>query len=158
MQSKALKYLEIGYQQELTYRHTDGSFSAFGMSDPNGSTWYVFNETDVLFNKVYCTYSLKWLVLIKDIQFYVISSTRLTAFVAKSFKQAAEYITVENRIIDEALEWLSNNQAPNGSFPEVGRVSHRDMQGGAAKGLALTAYTLITFLENQVSVIADIIQ
>lgn len=57
---------------------------------------------------------------------------------------------VEDRIIDEALDWLTNNQAPNGSFPEVGKVSHRDMQGGAAKGLALTAYTLITFLENQV--------
>lgn len=40
VQSKALKYLDIGYQQELTYRHTDGSFSAFGMSDPSGSTWY----------------------------------------------------------------------------------------------------------------------
>lgn len=39
VQSKALKYLEVGYQQELTYRHKDGSFSAFGMSDPSGSTW-----------------------------------------------------------------------------------------------------------------------
>ncbi|XP_072743357.1 thioester-containing protein 1 allele R1 isoform X2 [Anoplolepis gracilipes] len=115
VQSKALKYLDTGYQQELTYRHTDGSFSAFGMSDPSGSTW-------------------------------------LTAFVVKSFKQAAEYITVEDRIINEALEWLSNNQAPNGSFPEVGKVSHRDMQGGAAKGLALTAYTLVAFLENENSV------
>ncbi|XP_050465402.1 thioester-containing protein 1 allele S3-like isoform X2 [Cataglyphis hispanica] len=112
VQSKALKYLDKGYQQELTYRHTDGSFSAFGMSDPSGSTW-------------------------------------LTAFVVKSFKQAAEYITVEDRIINEALEWLSNNQASNGSFPEVGKVSHRDMQGGAAKGLALTAYTVIAFLENE---------
>ncbi|KYN22068.1 hypothetical protein ALC57_05544 [Trachymyrmex cornetzi] len=115
VQSKALKYLDIGYQQELTYKHTDGSFSAFGMSDPSGSTW-------------------------------------LTAFVAKSFKQAAEYIAVEDRIITEALQWLSNNQASNGSFPEVGKVSHRDMQGGAAKGLALTAYTLIAFLENEESV------
>ncbi|GAB1860997.1 CD109 antigen [Camponotus japonicus] len=115
VQSKALKYLDTGYQQELTYRHTDGSFSAFGMSDPSGSTW-------------------------------------LTAFVVKSFKQAAEYIAVEDRIINEALEWLSNNQAANGSFPEVGKVSHRDMQGGAAKGLALTAYTLIAFLENEDSV------
>ncbi|XP_011863302.1 PREDICTED: CD109 antigen-like isoform X2 [Vollenhovia emeryi] len=115
VQSKALKYLDIGYQQELTYRHNDGSFSAFGMSDPSGSTW-------------------------------------LTAFVAKSFKQAAAYIAVEDRIINEALQWLSNNQASNGSFPEVGRVSHRDMQGGAAKGLALTAYTLIAFLENEESV------
>ncbi|XP_046828737.1 CD109 antigen-like isoform X3 [Vespa crabro] len=111
IQAKALKYLEIGYQQELTYKHDDGSFSAFGMSDSNGSTW-------------------------------------LTAFVAKSFRQATEYITIDNKVIDEALQWLSNNQAENGSFPEVGRVSHRDMQGGAAKGLALTAFTLIAFLEN----------
>ena len=72
---------------------------------------------------------------------------------AKAFKQAAAYIPIEDRIIDEALQWLSNNQASNGSFPEVGRVSHRDMQGGAAKGLALTAFTLIAFLENPVSII-----
>ncbi|XP_057327735.1 CD109 antigen-like isoform X1 [Microplitis mediator] len=111
IQGKALKYLEVGYQQELTYRHKDGSFSAFGESDTSGSTW-------------------------------------LTAFVARSFKQAAEYITIENRIINEALLWLSNVQAPNGSFPEVGHVSHRDMQGGASKGLALTAFSLIAFLEN----------
>ncbi|KAK2582524.1 hypothetical protein KPH14_004819 [Odynerus spinipes] len=111
IQAKALKYLEIGYQQELTYKHKDGSFSAFGMSDANGSTW-------------------------------------LTAFVAKSFKQAMEYITIDSVVIDDALQWLSNNQAENGSFPEVGRVSHKDMQGGAAKGLALTAFTLLAFLEN----------
>lgn len=29
----------IGYQTELTYQHTDGSFSAFGNNDPSGSTW-----------------------------------------------------------------------------------------------------------------------
>ncbi|KAJ9579455.1 hypothetical protein L9F63_024437, partial [Diploptera punctata] len=39
---KALQYMETGYQQELTYRHSDGSFSAFGSSDPNGSTCIFF--------------------------------------------------------------------------------------------------------------------
>ncbi|XP_046483767.1 CD109 antigen isoform X3 [Neodiprion pinetum] len=112
VKAKALKYMEIGYQQELTYRHEDGSFSAFGTSDHSGSTW-------------------------------------LTAFVAKSFAQAAEHIMIEDRIIKEALQWLTTNQSPNGSFPEVGKVSHRDMQGGAAKGLALTAFTLVAFLENR---------
>ncbi|XP_014214992.1 CD109 antigen-like isoform X2 [Copidosoma floridanum] len=110
IESKALGYLETGYQQELTYRHADGSFSAFGKSDPRGSTW-------------------------------------LTAFVAKSFKQAEKYITVEEKIVSDALRWLAENQAANGSFPEVGTVSHKDMQGGAAKGLALTAYVLSAFLE-----------
>ncbi|RXG56539.1 Pregnancy zone protein [Armadillidium vulgare] len=29
----------IGYQRELNYRHSDGSFSVFGESDQSGSTW-----------------------------------------------------------------------------------------------------------------------
>lgn len=112
IENRALKYMEKGYQQELTYRRDDGSFSAFGNSDQHGSTW-------------------------------------LTAYVTKSFTQAMSYVPVEDKVIDEALRWLSNNQASDGSFPEVGKVSHSAMQGGAAKGLALTAYTLITFLESQ---------
>jgi CD109 antigen len=39
IKSKALRYLESGYQRELTYMHSDGSFSAFGKSDASGSTW-----------------------------------------------------------------------------------------------------------------------
>lgn len=112
IEEKAKKFMESGYQRELTYRHDDGSFSAFGNSDPKGSTW-------------------------------------LTAFVARSFKQAASHISVEEAIIDKALEWLSDQQASNGSFPEVGKVSHKDMQGGSGEGIALTAYTLIAFLENR---------
>jgi len=29
----------VGYGRQLTYRHSDGSFSAFGKSDESGSTW-----------------------------------------------------------------------------------------------------------------------
>ncbi|KAI4886734.1 hypothetical protein NFI96_022087, partial [Prochilodus magdalenae] len=32
-------FLVSGYQRELTYKHDDGSYSAFGMSDPSGNTW-----------------------------------------------------------------------------------------------------------------------
>ncbi|XP_016963803.3 thioester-containing protein 1 allele R1 isoform X3 [Drosophila biarmipes] len=39
VESKARKFLEIGYQRELTYKHNDGSYSAFGKSDASGSTW-----------------------------------------------------------------------------------------------------------------------
>merc|ERR1719191_1864024 len=31
--------IAVGLQRELTYRHPDGSFSAFGESDDSGSTW-----------------------------------------------------------------------------------------------------------------------
>jgi A-macroglobulin complement component. len=80
--------------------------------------------------------------------YFLLLPLRLTAFVAKSFRQAASHTTIDESVILEALAWLSSNQAVNGSFPEVGKVSHADMQGGAAKGLALTAYTLVAFLEN----------
>lgn len=113
VEDMAKKYTEQGYQRELSYKHSDGSFSAFGKVDKDGSTW-------------------------------------LTAFVAKSFRQAAKYIDIEESVILKALEWLSKVQAPDGSFPEIGRVLHKDMQGGSGNGIALTAYTLITFLENKV--------
>lgn len=109
--TKAKKYMETGYQRELTYKHGDGSYSAFGKHDRNGSTW-------------------------------------LTAFVAKSFHQASKHIQIENDHIKQALKFLSLTQDQDGSFKENGIVIHSDMQGGSSKGLALTAYVLITFLEN----------
>lgn len=32
-------FLNVGYQRELTYRHSDGSYSAFGKMDAEGSLW-----------------------------------------------------------------------------------------------------------------------
>ncbi|UCC17847.1 MAG: hypothetical protein JSU58_04665, partial [Dehalococcoidales bacterium] len=37
--AKAEKLMITGYQRELTYCHSDGSFSAFGESDQEGSLW-----------------------------------------------------------------------------------------------------------------------
>ncbi|XP_018430169.1 PREDICTED: alpha-2-macroglobulin-like, partial [Nanorana parkeri] len=39
IKSKATKFLESGYQRQLTYKHDDGSYSAFGKSDPEGNMW-----------------------------------------------------------------------------------------------------------------------
>lgn len=39
MQGRAKRHLETGYQQQLSFRHPDGSFSAFGSRDKSGSTW-----------------------------------------------------------------------------------------------------------------------
>lgn len=115
IETRAKKYMEIGYQRELSYKHKDGSFSAFGDSDKSGSTW-------------------------------------LTAFVAKSFRQASEHITVQDHIVDEALKWLSEAQATDGSFSEKGSIFHKEMQSGASNGLALTAYVLTAFLVNKVCI------
>lgn len=77
-------------------------------------------------------------------------STWLTAFVAKSFKQADKYIDIDRQIISDALDWLSTVQAKDGNFPEIGQISHESIQGGAEKGIALTAYAVIAFLANKV--------
>eukprot|EP00079_Xenopus_tropicalis_P031751 XP_017945522.1 PREDICTED: LOW QUALITY PROTEIN: alpha-2-macroglobulin [Xenopus tropicalis] len=39
IQSKAKRFLESGYQRQLTYKRNDGSYSAFGQSDKEGNTW-----------------------------------------------------------------------------------------------------------------------
>ena len=36
IKSKAVEFMKTGYQRELTYRHDDGSYSAFGKSDDSG--------------------------------------------------------------------------------------------------------------------------
>ncbi|XP_042342251.1 alpha-2-macroglobulin-like protein 1 isoform X2 [Plectropomus leopardus] len=39
IQDRATRFLESGYQRELTYKHDDGSYSAFGKNDESGNTW-----------------------------------------------------------------------------------------------------------------------
>ncbi|NWT33972.1 A2ML1 protein, partial [Cardinalis cardinalis] len=39
VRAKAQGFLQSGYQRELLYKHDDGSYSAFGKSDPSGNTW-----------------------------------------------------------------------------------------------------------------------
>lgn len=39
IESKSRRFMETGYQRELTYMRDDGSFSAFGKRDKSGSTW-----------------------------------------------------------------------------------------------------------------------
>ncbi|XP_077615170.1 alpha-2-macroglobulin-like protein 1 [Crocuta crocuta] len=39
IRSRAVGFLELGYQRELMYKHSNGSYSAFGEQDENGNTW-----------------------------------------------------------------------------------------------------------------------
>uniref|UniRef100_S4RK91 CD109 molecule n=1 Tax=Petromyzon marinus TaxID=7757 RepID=S4RK91_PETMA len=107
---RSLTYMTSGYQQELHYRRDDGSFSAFGNSDQQGSTW-------------------------------------LTAFVLRTLLQAQRYITVDEHVISDARNFLLNNLLPTGQFEERGYVIHKELQGGSASHISLTAYTLLAFLE-----------
>ncbi|CAE8645547.1 unnamed protein product, partial [Polarella glacialis] len=39
IRQRVVSNIIVGYGRQLTYRHGDGSFSAFGSSDSSGSTW-----------------------------------------------------------------------------------------------------------------------
>lgn len=79
-------------------------------------------------------------------------TNRLTALVAQGLRQAQQHIYIDDAIISEALEWLANNQAVNGSFTETGSIVHRKIQSLDGNSLALTAFTAISFIENQVNI------
>jgi len=79
-------------------------------------------------------------------------STWLTAFVVKSFKQASVYVYIDNNVLRDSLTWLlrqRDSSKGTWSEPPEGRVIHSDMQGGTGQGIGLTAYVLMTFLENK---------
>ncbi|XP_078460653.1 CD109 antigen-like [Lampetra planeri] len=111
VREKSQDYMTSGYQRELTYARTDGSFSAFGNRDRVGSTW-------------------------------------LTAFVLRSFMQARRYISVDEQVVSRARAFLLGALQPSGEFVERGNVIHKELQGGSAGPLSLTAYTLLAFLED----------
>jgi CD109 antigen len=108
--AKAEKLMITGYQRQLTYRRTDGSFSAFGMSDDSGSLF-------------------------------------LTAFVLKCFSQARDLMYIDDGVLDEATQWITQHQNADGSFDQVGFIHHQEMLGGLKGKDALTAFTAIALLE-----------
>ncbi|XP_021322030.2 alpha-2-macroglobulin-like protein 1 isoform X1 [Danio rerio] len=115
IRARAVTFLQSGYQRELTYKHGDGSYSAFGSNDPSGNTW-------------------------------------LTAFVMKSFGGAKRYIFIDQTSIDEAKNWLSQQQKTNGCFTSVGQLIHIEMMGGVNDEVTLSAYITAALLELGVQI------
>ncbi|XP_073673368.1 alpha-2-macroglobulin-like protein 1 [Garra rufa] len=110
IKNRAITFLQSGYQTELTYKHDDGSYSAFGRNDPSGNTW-------------------------------------LTAFVMKSFGGAKKYIFIDQTNIDQAKQWLGQQQQDNGCFASVGTLIHIGMMGGVNDEVTLSAYITAALLE-----------
>ena len=49
-------------------------------------------------------------------------SSWLTAFVVRSFSEAAEYISVETKVVQKSIDWLMEGQQENGCFKKIGSV------------------------------------
>ncbi|XP_065137471.1 alpha-2-macroglobulin-like protein 1 isoform X2 [Paramisgurnus dabryanus] len=108
--ARAKTYLSTGYQTELTYKHYDGSYSAFGNNDPSGHTW-------------------------------------LTAYVMKIFGGSKKYVFIDQANIDQAKNWLGQQQQESGCYNTVGVLYHNDLKGGVSDNATLTAYIVAALLE-----------
>ncbi|XP_060586242.1 C3 and PZP-like alpha-2-macroglobulin domain-containing protein 8 [Ruditapes philippinarum] len=76
-------------------------------------------------------------------------SSWLTAFVLKCFGQAKDLIQIDDSVMVKAMVWLLRYQNSDGSFREPGKVIHRQMQGGSSSGTRMSAFILISLLENR---------
>ncbi|XP_036037851.1 pregnancy zone protein-like [Onychomys torridus] len=71
IKSKAISYLISGYQRQLNYQHSDGSYSTFGGHDRNsqGNTWltafvlkaFAQAQSHIFIEKTHITKALNWL-------------------------------------------------------------------------------------------------
>ncbi|CAH8500916.1 unnamed protein product [Dicrocoelium dendriticum] len=66
--NQARNYIVMGYQRQLNYRLSDGSYSAFGESDKHGSTWLTAFVLKVFAraNKVDSSLSVDWTMLFNE--------------------------------------------------------------------------------------------
>uniref|UniRef100_A0A8C3M1M4 Alpha-2-macroglobulin n=1 Tax=Chrysolophus pictus TaxID=9089 RepID=A0A8C3M1M4_CHRPC len=85
-------------------------------------------------------------------------NTWLTAFVLKSFAQARSYIFIDEKHIQDALIWLSQNQKENGCFRSSGRLLNNAMKGGVNDEVTLTAYITIALLEIPLPVTHSVVR
>lgn len=88
------------------------------------------------------------------------ASTLLTAFAAKSFRQAAEHIAIQDNIIDGALKWLGETQSTDGNLTENGSIECKFMTSKPFDDLciylSMTVYVLSSFLINKVNLTKQI--
>ncbi|KMY88827.1 CD109 antigen [Drosophila simulans] len=72
------------------------------------------------------------------------SSTWLTAYVARSLRQAAPFTQVDSNVLQKALTYLGSVQSANGGFEERGDVFERF----GDDGISLTAFVTLALMEN----------
>ena len=84
-------------------------------------------------------------------------STWLTAFVVKAFSESSKYISVDTRLVQQSVDWLSEWQMENGCYAKRGYVHSSYLKGGLSDD-SLTAFvlsSLITVKNNMKEVEID---
>ncbi|XP_037884019.1 CD109 antigen-like [Glossina fuscipes] len=72
-------------------------------------------------------------------------NTWLTAYVARSFIQATKYTTIDEKVIQQAFDFLIANQEKSGQFKQTGHLFSPTHQND----VGFNAYVLLAFLESE---------
>lgn len=120
-QERILRNIENGYQQQLTYKRQDGSFSEFGDKDKHGSTWLT-------------AYILKALSQVKDV-----------ITVDSGVMQRALAYLAERQQTDGSFEELG--QMHNSDLAPTSSSSSPESEPRTS--IYLTAYVLIALIHNK---------
>jgi CD109 antigen len=75
--------------------------------------------------------------------------------VLKTFAQAKGLTFIDEAVLSDAAQWITQQQQADGSFEAVGFVHHQEMIGGVQGKDALTAYVAIALLEAGQKAAAD---
>lgn len=79
-------------------------------------------------------------------------SVWLTAYVLKSFQQARSLISVDEKVISRAANFIAKYSKPDGSIEELGMLHDKRLQSASASGssIYLTAYSMIALLQRSI--------
>jgi len=117
LEEKAKRFMKLGTRRQAHYRHSDGAYSVWG--DQGDAKWHRQASP---------------------------GSSWLTAFVVKSFSQAAEFIEVDEDSLQESVDWLIGTQQEDGCFPQLGYVHSHYLKGGGGNS-SITSFILTAVLE-----------
>ncbi|XP_063297808.1 CD109 antigen-like [Pelobates fuscus] len=128
----AIDYMTQGYQRELTYKRSDGSFSAFGNGDSSGSTWlsafvlrcFLQARPFIFISPAVLDQTIQWLVRYQDINTGIFSEpgrvihselqgglngpVTLTAYILTSLLEDKDYKTMYASKINKAIQYLES--------------------------------------------------
>ncbi|KAL4240835.1 hypothetical protein ACF0H5_001623 [Mactra antiquata] len=144
---KAKDFMETGYQRELTYSHSDGSFSAFGESDKSGSTWLTaFVLKSFVQAKPYIFVDDK--VIHKAIDWLIIQQETMGEFKG-TFSEPG-------RVIHKAMQGGSiGGKTSLTAYVLIALLEARAVEGVAAR-ISNVQSNAITYLEGQISQMNDV--
>ncbi|XP_053566414.1 CD109 antigen-like [Bombina bombina] len=132
IRTKAITFMNAGYQAELTYMRSDGSFSAFGNSDASGSSWltaYVLKcflqaRPFIYINAAILEQSMNWLIQNQDSNTGIFSEPgrvihselqgglngpiTLTAYIITTLLEDAIYANLYKERIQKAVQYLES--------------------------------------------------